>query len=89
MVAVLSLHDDVMRRRSDEERLLSAEWAERYTCPEWRGGILTADGTTLPLFERPGLHGDTWYDRKSHYSMNAQVSQLFIHQHPLIHITAN
>jgi hypothetical protein len=42
-------------------------------CPEWRGGILTGDGTMFPLYQRPGLHGDAWFDRKSNYSINAQV----------------
>ena len=73
MIAVLSLHDEALRWPSDDEYRLSAEWTEAYTCPEWRGGVLTADGTTFPLFERPGLHGDTWFDRKSRYSMNGQV----------------
>jgi hypothetical protein len=31
------------------------------------------DGTLVPLFMRPGFFGNTWFDRKSNYSMNVQV----------------
>ncbi len=32
------------------------------------------DGTLVPLFEKPGGHGEGYYDRKGNYSMNVQVS---------------
>ena len=34
------------------------------------------DGTIVPLFMRPGLYGNVWFDRKSNYSMNVQVRAL-------------
>jgi len=51
----------------------SSQWVKSAICPGWSGGTLTGDGTTFPLFERPAWHGEAWLDRKSRYSMNAQV----------------
>lgn len=31
------------------------------------------DGTLIPLFEKPGHHGEAYFDRKSNYSLNVQV----------------
>jgi hypothetical protein len=31
------------------------------------------DGTLIPLFEKPGHHGEVYFDRKSNYSLNVQV----------------
>jgi hypothetical protein len=31
------------------------------------------DGTTIPLFQRPGFDGEVFYDRKRQYSINAQI----------------
>jgi hypothetical protein len=65
-------------------------WVERHSCPAWRNGWLMVDGTLIPLFRRPGDFGNTYFDRKSNYSMNVQVcgllylSNLLISQHQLI-----
>jgi hypothetical protein len=48
-------------------------WVEKASCPEWRNGWLMVDGTLVPLFRRPAFFGNTWFDRKSNYSMNVQV----------------
>ena len=32
------------------------------------------DGTLIPLHVRPGFFGNVFFDRKSNYSMNVQVS---------------
>lgn len=37
------------------------------------------DGTLVPLFMRPGFFGNTWFDRKSNYSLNVQVSCIIFH----------
>jgi hypothetical protein len=49
-------------------------WVEENSCPAWRNGWAMVDGTLVPLHARPGFYGNTWYDRKSNYSMNVQVS---------------
>ncbi|KIJ29464.1 hypothetical protein M422DRAFT_188421 [Sphaerobolus stellatus SS14] len=51
-------------------------WVERLTCTAWRNGWPMVDGTLVPLFARPGFYGNSWYDRKSNYSMNVQVISL-------------
>jgi len=48
-------------------------WVEENSCPAWRDGWAMVDGTLVPLHARPGFYGNTWYDRKSNYSMNVQV----------------
>lgn len=57
---------------ADEKEL--AKEAVANTCPGWRNGWCMVDGTLVPLFQRPSLFGNTWFDRKSNYSMNVQVS---------------
>jgi hypothetical protein len=52
-------------------------WTEEASCPSWRDGWLMVDGTLVPLFMRPTFFGNTWFDRKSNYSMNIQVCFLF------------
>lgn len=49
---------------------------EIQTCPEWRDGFLLGDGTKVPIFQRPGLHGDAWFDKNKDYSLNVQVCSI-------------
>ena len=49
-------------------------WVEEESCPAWHDGWLMVDGTLVPLFQQPGFYGNVWFDRKSNYSMNVQVS---------------
>lgn len=77
MIALLSLHDKAIHLPTEEEKELSKDWAEVSVCPEWRGGYLTADGTKFAFFERPGLHGDAWFDKNKDYSADCQVNILF------------
>lgn len=37
------------------------------------GCVGFVDGTNIPLYQRPGLDGETFFDRKKRYSMNCQV----------------
>ena len=50
----------------------SKDWSEKKVIREWRDGWLAVDGTTIPLFQKPGLHGEAWFDKSSQYSMNGQ-----------------
>jgi hypothetical protein len=63
----------VMRPPTEEEKEASRRWAESKSCPAWRNGWCGVDGTNVPLYERPMLHGTSYYDRKSNYSSNVQV----------------
>lgn len=49
------------------------QWVEEQSCPFWRDGWLMVDGTLVPLWSRPGFFGNTFFDRKSNYSLNVQV----------------
>lgn len=73
LVAVLALHDQEIHPPTEEEKELSKRYVEERTCPEWRGGCLTTDGTHFPLCYRPGLFGENWFDKDGNYSSNAQV----------------
>jgi hypothetical protein len=77
MVAVLSLHDVAVHYPDAAEKEKTKQWMEDQTCPEWRDGWMVADGTKFPLFERPGLHGDAWFDKNKDYSLDCQVCESF------------
>jgi hypothetical protein len=62
----------------ESEKEAAKAWVEENSCPAWRDGWLMVDGTLVPLFARPGFYGNTWYYRKSNYSMNVQVPVLSI-----------
>jgi hypothetical protein len=78
MIAILQHHDALMFfdpldpvDQADRER--SKCWVEERTCKEWRGGFLCVDGTPFNVFQKPGWHGEGFFDRKSNYSLSAQV----------------
>lgn len=64
----------VVKWPSPEEHEVHKAWVEQRSCTGWCNGWVMVDGTLVPLFSRPGFFGNTWYDRKSNYSMNVQVS---------------
>ncbi|KAJ6540368.1 hypothetical protein B0H19DRAFT_959538 [Mycena capillaripes] len=69
----LILHDSVIRWPTEDEKEEAKDWVEAASCEEWRGGFCMVDGTLIPLFEKPGHHGEVYFDRKSNYSLNVQV----------------
>ncbi|KAG2046384.1 hypothetical protein BDR06DRAFT_859947, partial [Suillus hirtellus] len=74
MIAVLDAHDQFICWEADnsEDADLAHKFAESCTCPEWKGGVLAIDGSTMNLFMKPGYYGETFYDRKSNYSLGCQ-----------------
>jgi hypothetical protein len=80
MVALLGQHDTFISfpTTDSEDAELARRYSESKTCSEWRNGILALDGTAIDLYTKPGLFGDTFYDRKSRYSISCQVSFFFI-----------
>ncbi|KAF9223943.1 hypothetical protein BS17DRAFT_678473, partial [Gyrodon lividus] len=78
MVAILDQHDDFMIFPSfDLQDMENARsYVEAQVCPEWRNGTLAADGSAFCLYAKPGLHGETFFDWKSNYSLNCQVINL-------------
>lgn len=78
IIAVLSHHDDTIHWPTTAEKEEAKEWVESVSCPAWRDGFCMVDGTLVPLFEKPGYHGETYFDRKSNYSLNVQVTPCLI-----------
>jgi hypothetical protein len=75
MVALLDQHDTFMQfplpNSQNAQRCKS--YVSAHTCPEWMDGYLVADGSHFPLYTKPGFYGETFFDRKSKYSLNCQV----------------
>ncbi|KIK80455.1 hypothetical protein PAXRUDRAFT_158665 [Paxillus rubicundulus Ve08.2h10] len=42
--------------------------------PEWHNSTLAADGSAFPIFAKPMMHGESFFDHKSNYSLNCQAS---------------
>jgi hypothetical protein len=73
MVAITGLHDDAFTILP--EHIANAKaWVARESCYAWRNGWCMADGTLVPLSDKPGHHGEAYFDRKSNYSLNVLVS---------------
>ncbi|KAJ7724796.1 hypothetical protein B0H16DRAFT_1333291 [Mycena metata] len=80
IIAFLSLHNSVIRWPTDIEKEEAKAWVESVSCEQWRGGFCMVDGTLVPLFEKPGHHGEVYFDRKSNYSLNVQVRLPFVYR---------
>ena len=74
MIAFLALHDSAIHWPSEEEKEEAKEWVESVSCHAWRDGFCMANGTPTNLFQKPGYHGEAYFDRKSNYSLNVQVN---------------
>jgi len=85
LVAFLALHDEAIMIPPEEEREHAKEYVAAATCPEWRNGFLLADGTKFPLFQKPGLHGEAWFDKNKNYSIDCQVHMRSSGHHALAH----
>jgi hypothetical protein len=78
MVAFLVLHDVAVHWPTDEEKERAKEWVESVSCAEWHDGFCMVDGTLIPLSQKPGHHGEAYFDRKSNYSFNVQVMSVWL-----------
>lgn len=81
MVAFLALHDSAIRWPSEDEKEESKQWVEEASCYAWRDGYCMVDGTLVVLFQKPGHHGEAYFDRKSNYSLNIQVRLTLFYVH--------
>lgn len=63
---------------TEEEKEHSMDWVEAKSCSEWRGRWCGVDGTGIRLYARPQHYGSNWFDRKSNYSANVQVSLVLL-----------
>jgi hypothetical protein len=81
IIAFLALHDSAVRWPSEDEKEKSKEWVEMVSCYAWRDGFCMVDGTPIVLFQKPGYHGEAYFDRKSNYSLNLQVRFTLFYVH--------
>jgi len=70
LVAFLALHDEAVMIPPKKEREHTKEYVVAVTCPEWWNRFLLADGTKFLLFQKPGLHGEVWFDKNKNYSID-------------------
>jgi hypothetical protein len=77
LVAILALHDKAVGLPNAAEKELTKEWVEKQSCREWRDGFMVVDGSKIPFYQRPGLHGDTWFDKDKEYSIDVQACAVF------------
>ncbi|KIJ58650.1 hypothetical protein HYDPIDRAFT_102251, partial [Hydnomerulius pinastri MD-312] len=63
----------VIPLENSEEMEWLRRWVEDQLCCSWRNGIFAADGSAIPLSKKPSIYGETFYDRKSQYSLNCQL----------------
>jgi hypothetical protein len=78
MIAILrnydnKIHFDPLDHKDQEEQKRSQQCVEGKTCQEWCGGFLCVDGTPFNLFQKPGWHGEGFFDKNLNYSLVAQV----------------
>ena len=75
MLALLVQHDEFVFVPSaqSEDAELAHTFVEARSCSAWKQGIFAVDGSTFNLFKKLSLYGETFYDRKSRYSLNCQV----------------
>ncbi|KIK72645.1 hypothetical protein PAXRUDRAFT_180257, partial [Paxillus rubicundulus Ve08.2h10] len=76
MVAILDQHDTFVQLPDLDSEDVEHPWAysQAHSCPGWHKGILEADGSAVHPYAKPAMHGKTFFDCKSHYSLNFQAS---------------
>lgn len=79
IIAFLALHDSIVRWPTESQKEEAKAWVQEASCDEWGEGFCMVDGTLVPLFEKPGFHSKVYFDRKSNYLLNIQVSH-HVHQ---------
>ncbi|KDQ48956.1 hypothetical protein JAAARDRAFT_128009 [Jaapia argillacea MUCL 33604] len=59
-----------------EEKQKAKAWVQSRSCKAWRDGWCLVDGTLIPLYDKPFWYGESYFDRKSNYSLNIQIVSL-------------
>jgi hypothetical protein len=81
MVSILQHHDrfihfDPNQQKDHEEKEKAQQYVKERTCSGWKGGFLCVDGIPFKLFQKPGWHGEGFFDHKSNYSLSNQVCNI-------------
>ncbi|KAF9502719.1 hypothetical protein BS47DRAFT_1370068, partial [Hydnum rufescens UP504] len=59
-----------------EEIANAKAWVGEASCFAQQHGYCMVDGTLVPLADKPGFHGEAYFDHKSNYSLNVQIVNL-------------
>ena len=61
----MALHDDAIHPPTDEQLADAKAWVGSQSCDAWHHGYSMVDGTLVPLSDKPGFHGEAYYDQKT------------------------
>jgi hypothetical protein len=80
MTALLEQHDTFINfpALDSDDAAHACCYVQSKSCLEWRNGILAVDGSLFNLFQKPGHYGESFYTRKSQYSLNCQVYFIYL-----------
>ena len=73
IIALTRLCDEAFRV-TEPMKAAAKAWVASASCLAWRNGWCMADGTLVPLSDKPGHHREAYYDHKGNYSLNVLVS---------------
>ena len=78
MIALLDCHNDFIYFPEANFCVMwkACQFAESRSCCSWCNGVFAVDGLMFNLFVKPSLYGEMFYNRKSRYLLNCQVSIL-------------
>jgi hypothetical protein len=76
LVTFLSLHDKTIMMPPEKEKERAKTYVESMTCLKWRNGFLLVDSMKFVLFQKPGLHGETSFNKNKNYFIDCQVHAL-------------
>ncbi|KAG2064502.1 hypothetical protein BDR04DRAFT_1130752 [Suillus decipiens] len=82
------IHFDLLDHKDQEEQTRLQQWVEGKTCQKWCGGFLCVDSTPFNLFQKPGWHGEGFFDKNLNYSLAAQVVILHHNLHIVDYLSA-
>lgn len=74
MKSIMELKDRFVKWPSEEERRVCSQYMDDKYC--LKGAIGIIDGSHFHFSQRPAVDGETYWTRKSHYSINTQVIYL-------------
>lgn len=69
---------EYVRMPTAAEKEKAKAWVAAHSCKAWRDGWCMVDGTLVALFDRPFWFRESYFDRKSNYSLNIQVRPQFM-----------
>ena len=68
------IHFDLGNPNNQRGKKRAQRYVREKTCSQWKGGFLCVDGTPFKLYQKPGWHGEGFFDQKSNYLVSNQVS---------------